>query len=209
MGDEYERAYLGGDEALHREKRVSRQTFGILTTIAVGLGAMAAVSMAAFVSGDPQGLGGAVLLGGIAALNGVLGVALAVTRTVVTPRELRFMVGLRNRTIPLSAITATSIRPTQPTTIRADVAADAAELSAIFGAGQHVRVAWTDESGKARVLWLGSDDAPRLCAAIDRARASTAPPPTRVASDAGASDEEVEADAPSPAARKKLSPGSP
>lgn len=179
MSDEYERAYLAGDEAVHREKRVSRGTFRALAALSGAFAVLAVVCLGAYATGDPQGLGGALILGGIGAMNAFLAVTLSVARTVVTPRELRFMVGLRNRIVPLTAITETSTGVIDASTIRAQVAREGAEVASIFSAGGgYVRVAWTDETQRARVTWIGSDDPASLRAAIDRARR---PPATRVA----------------------------
>jgi hypothetical protein len=193
VSDEYERTYLSGDEAVHREKRVSRGTFGALAALSAGFGVMTALCLGAFATGDPQGLGGAFIVGGIGAMCAFLSVALSVTRTVVTPRELHFMVGVRTRTVPLSAIGETSTGVIQASTMRADVARDRAEIASIFSAGGgYVRVAWTDEKQQSRVAWIGSEDPTALRAAIDRARR---PPPTRVAEPEETSSEHAEQDA--------------
>lgn len=179
MSDEYERAYLSGDEAVHREKRVSRGTFHALAALSAGFGVLTLLCLAVYASGDPQGLGGAFIVGGLGAMNALLSVTLSVARTVVTPRELHFMVGLRTRAVPLGAISETSTGVIVASTMRADVARDRAEIASIFSAGGgYVRVAWTDEKQQARVAWIGSEDPSALRIAIDRARR---PPPTRVA----------------------------
>jgi hypothetical protein len=188
--DEFERQYLGGDEAVHREKRISRGTFGGLAALSGGLGLLGTLSLAAFASGDPQGLGGALILGGLAAMNAFLAVTLSVARVAVTPRDIRFMVGLRSRVVPMSAIGETSVGTLDPKTLRNDVAADRAEMASIFSSiGGYVRLAWTDETGRARVSWIGSDQPEVLRAAIERHRRPT---PTRVAENESENERENE-----------------
>jgi hypothetical protein len=178
VSDAFERGYLEGDQAVHREKRVSRTTFRWMTVLAAGNGALALLSLGAFASGDPEGLGGAMIMGGLSAMTLFLAVALSVSRTVVTPRALHCMIGVRTRTIPLASIQTTSLGKVNAATLRTDVAKDGAELSAFYGGDPYVRVAWTDEKDRARVTWIGSDDASALMVAIDRASSAAT---TRVA----------------------------
>lgn len=166
---------MAGADAVHSEKRVSRRTFRILLAIGVVPLLLTLGSLAAFVfGGDPQGLGGAAIMGSLTLFLGVLAFALPVARTTVTRTDLRFMIGLRLVRVPLGSITSTSIGALDPTTIRAQVAEDRAQLASIFdAAGRYVRIAWRDESGSERVAWIGSDDADSLLEAIARAKSGS------------------------------------
>lgn len=186
--DEYERRYLGAEGAIHREKRVSRRTFAILGTIAGGVGVLSGLSFVAAATGDPQGLGAGIGAGLLSVFLLVLGAATSVSRVVVGTRELRVPIGVRDRRIPLTAITSTSIGAISQARLRADVAADGAELAAVYGADRYVRVAWTDAEARARITWIGSDTPEVLRAAIEQARAGAAPSGVRVAADVEASE---------------------
>ncbi len=195
--DEYERRYMGGDEAVHREKRVSRRVFAFMTIIAVIPLLLALVSLAAFVfSGDRQGLGGAVLMGAFALMFGVLAVALPVARTIVTKSDLRFMVGLRMMRVPLASITELSLGTIDPGTMRFTVAKERAHVASIFEPrGAYVRVIWHDATGKPQTAWIGSDAPEELRAAIERARSMGGGSHVRVESMHGEPDEAQQAEA--------------
>jgi hypothetical protein len=187
---------MGGDEAIHHEKHVSRLFFGLMMMPA--LFALAVAAWVAFTEGPLPALVGLLsfLIVTLSALY------FAVMRITVTPTHVQVRYGNMGKSIPLAAITKAEVE-------KLDGLSRVAFGAKWEGPGrwryvppgveEGVRVTWS-EGGKPRSSLIGARDAPALLHAIERARAGTATS-ARVRVDAG--EDEAEVEAPPPEGAKK------
>jgi len=165
MGDRYDAEYMGGDDALYREKHVSRgmaALLGIPAVVSAG-GAIAALTVPVI---------GAAVAGGVAALMaGAAAVYLSVMRLTVTEDELSVQYGTMGPRIPVANVTGTELVALDALTrIAVGVKWDGKEWRYIPpGVKDGVRVRFLDE-GKEKTCLIGAEDAPALARAIAAAR---------------------------------------
>jgi hypothetical protein len=185
--DLYEREHLGSGEAIHRERSSSRATFRLLGGMSGLLGLFSMGALAAGFSGDPQGFGGAILMGGLALVVAAAAVLGTVMRIVVTRTELRVQVGLVEQRVPLASITQLSVVPFGEAATRFRAIRRGAQFFAPSKGERVVVLEWTDADGKARTTFVANDQPEVLVDVLERARG--AGPRVRVAADAGTPDD--------------------
>ncbi|MBN8615175.1 MAG: hypothetical protein J0L92_31550 [Deltaproteobacteria bacterium] len=196
MSDEYEKKYMGADDALFFERQVARH---LLALPALGMGAAIAGAVTAAVGGADVGtalMAGALGVGGVGLYMGTLAVFFGVARTVVTKDELRVEIGMLGPRIPVSQITkaeVTAFTRRRRWGERAYVPPASTEM---------VRVTYL-EKGKERSVLIGTQRATALADAIERAKGGAssmarvrveAPSEAPVDPDLAAAEAEVEAE---------------
>jgi hypothetical protein len=197
MSDDYEKKYMGADDALFFERQVARH---LLALPALGMGAAIAGAVMAAVGGADVGtavMAGAFGVGGVGLYMGTLAVFFGVARTVVTKDELRVEIGMLGPRIPLANIRSAEVDPKarrgRGYFDRAYVPPASTEL---------VRVTYEDAKGKTHRVILGTQRGSALVEAIERGRSGAtmarvrveAPSEAPVDPDLAAAEAEVEAE---------------
>jgi hypothetical protein len=188
MTDRYEQEFMGGDDAVFREKHISRLFVAL----------MAIPALFVFVMGIVAGIGA----GPIAALIPIavsLVVALvtlyfAAMRITVTPTNIEVRYGNLGPSIPIASLTSVQIEKLDTLTRLAfgPKWQGPGKWSYVPpGVRDGVRVKWS-ENGKERSALIGARDAGALARAIEQSRTGKAP---RARVEATEDEAEVEAEA--------------
>lgn len=161
MGDDYERDYMGGDEAVYREKHVSK-LFSALLAVPALVAAAGCITVA--LQGD---FAGAAALGVGALGAGTAGIFFSVMRTTVTATELSVQYGMIGPTIELSSVQSVEVITLSAMTRLAIGPKIWPEgWRYVFpGATQGVRVVYRDGK-RTKTITIAAEDAAALASAI-------------------------------------------
>ena len=183
--DEYERKYMDADRAVM--VAWVRQRLELRLGLTALVGGMAAVNLAQFLEIAPRLWAlrhqAPLVVGAIFGMYSIFALLImsypiseligAVTRVVLTPTHLRVHRGLGATDVPLGAITDVAVErtarwfPTLPALgglLRRDVVYQS------FRTKEALRVAWRDERGRARRVWVYLDQAEALRERIEALR---------------------------------------
>jgi hypothetical protein len=189
MTDRYEQEFMGGDEAVFREKHLSRLFVAFMAIPALFALAIAVVA----------GIG-AGPLAALAPLFSVLVITLATLyfaamRITVTPTHVEVRYGNLGPSIPIAALTSVEIEKLDTLTRLAfgPKWQGPGKWSYVPpGVRDAVRVKWS-ENGKERSALIGARDAAALARAIERSRAGKAPSARVETADEVEADEQARA----------------
>jgi hypothetical protein len=184
--DAYEETMTGDGQVIHRAKMASRALAIAMVLCTIGFGA-ASIAYALGWGANVSFLA-KLLTFALTPLFPFTLLTRTVVRTLVTTKEVRIQQGLWGPRIPIESITRCEVLT--PAQIRKE---RGFELYSPGSFEQIVAIGWTDETGKARKVIVGSDDPPALAAAIQQARSSGAR--IEAAANEAAADAEAEAEA--------------
>lgn len=180
--DEYERQYMDpGERVLFREKVVSQVAFRVSVAMAVifGLGGLAGIvaGLVTPAAGLPAvALGATTLAFGVA--MGALGVLFSVFRSLVTESHLHVHFGWTKTKIPyaeMTAVRAVELRGFRQGKVSLGVDGVVRTWVGQGRSRRAIEVAYQPEGARKHVITIGSDQADRFLAALERARASAQP----------------------------------
>lgn len=161
MGDDYERDYMGGDEAVYREKHVSKLFTALLALPAL---LTAGASIAFAVQGD-FAAAGSMAVGALGA--GTAGIFFSVMRTTVTATELSVQYGMIGPTVELASVQSVEVVTLSAMTrlaIGPKIWPEGWRF--VFpGATHGVRVVYR-EGKRTKTITIAAEDAETLAAAI-------------------------------------------
>ncbi len=167
MSDDYEKKYMGADDALFFERQVARS---LLVLPLLGAAGAAAGAIGAAVNGDVVTalMAGAVGASAMGLYMGTLAVFFGVARTAVTKDELRVEIGMMGPRIPMAQIKKAEVTPYT----RRRRWGEAAYVPP--ASTEMVRVTY-DVKGKERTVLIGTQRAAALAEAIERAKGGASP----------------------------------
>lgn len=191
--DSYESEYMGSEGAiLAREKIVAR------TGIRVALGLAVALALAAPVLFlTVPGMGALALLPLIpSAILGLTSTAFGVLRTIVTGEHVHVQLGYHGPRIPISAIEGVAVAASPRPNAWGVRVMGRGYWSYTTSLPRGLAIAWRDEKGAQRKIFVSSLDPETLRDAIETARAASsarpeAAPSVRVRIEPGAPDDEA------------------